>query len=147
MLRKTSLPHTSPTELNALCTASEVNCCLKGNRELLIQLRKVNTLFLGDPKIYLKSGISTPNFFQIVLDLQTSARLVVPLPQVRQTNPSRGPCADLVSVNAISISLCFFYPAEILRISKKVLVEENEFYHKLLIKCESEAYDIIFNPE
>lgn len=107
----------------------------------------MNALFSGDPKTCLKSGISTPNFFQIVLDLQTSARLVVPLPQVRQMNLSRGPCADLVSVNAISISLCFLYPAEILRISKKLLVEENEFYQKLLIKCESEAYDIIFNPE
>lgn len=143
----TSLPHT-PAQPSLMLSAQLLRqtAAHRATQNFLIQLGTVNALSSGDPKTYLKRGIPTPIFFQIVSNLQTSGRLI-PLPPVRHMNHPRGPGEYLHSVKTISISLCSLYTAVILRISEKPLVGENEFYLKLLLKCKSEAHDRIFNLE
>lgn len=107
----------------------------RATQNFLIQLRTVNTLSSGDPETYLRRGIPTPIFFQVVSNLQTSGRLI-PLPPVWHMNHPRGPGEHLHSVKTISIPLCSLHTAVILRIRKKLRAGENEFSLKLLLKCE-----------
>lgn len=143
----TSLPHT-PAQPSLMLSAQLLRqtAAHRATQSFLIQLGTVSTLSSGDPKTCLKRGIPTPTFFQIVSNLQTSGRLI-PLPPFWHMNHPRGPDEHLHSVKTISISLCSLYTAVILRISKKLLVGENEFYLQLLLKCESEEQDSIFNLE
>lgn len=145
-----SWPHSSPAELNALGTASEAHCCWKGNRELLNSAQKSENTLFGRSEDFSKEKYPYPTFsFRLcslcpfILSCETGI-----LASARPTNQSRGPrtAVYLHSANTANISLGSLSPAVILRMSKRLLLaEEDGFCLKLLLKCESKAHDIIFN--